>query len=146
VHTLEGHSDAVTSVAFSHNSTRLASASWDRTVKIWDVSSGACLHTLDVGRPFSSFSFDPTSPYLYTEIGTIDIQSLETSIGMDIAESTRPLHVGTSFSSDGTWIQHAGNNLLWVPSEYRPSQSSVSGTMVGVGVGSRRVWICSIDL
>ncbi|KAF2811645.1 HET-domain-containing protein [Mytilinidion resinicola] len=50
--TLEGHSDAVNSVAFSHDSTRLASASasasYDRTVKIWDANSGACLQTLDV--------------------------------------------------------------------------------------------------
>ena len=44
--TLEGHSDWVRSVAFSHDSTRLASASGDSTVKIWDASSGACLQTL----------------------------------------------------------------------------------------------------
>ncbi|KAF2678860.1 hypothetical protein K458DRAFT_282421, partial [Lentithecium fluviatile CBS 122367] len=45
--TLEGHSGAVMSVAFSHDSTRLASASYDNTVKVWDVHSGACLQTLD---------------------------------------------------------------------------------------------------
>ena len=45
--TLEGHSGWVTSVAFSHDSTRLASASDDRTVKIWDASSGDCLRTLE---------------------------------------------------------------------------------------------------
>ena len=45
--TLEGHSDDVRSVAFSHDSARLASASSDRTVKIWDASSGACLKTLE---------------------------------------------------------------------------------------------------
>src|SRR5690348_10562682 len=37
--TLEGHSSLVSSVAFSHDSTRLASASRDRTVKIWNASS-----------------------------------------------------------------------------------------------------------
>jgi WD40 repeat protein len=34
------------SVAFSHDSTRLASVSGDSTVKIWDASSGACLQML----------------------------------------------------------------------------------------------------
>jgi WD40 repeat protein len=43
--TLEGHSSFVMSVAFSHDSTRLASVSSDSTVKIWDASSGACLQT-----------------------------------------------------------------------------------------------------
>ncbi|KAF2201566.1 hypothetical protein GQ43DRAFT_356760, partial [Delitschia confertaspora ATCC 74209] len=44
--TLEGHSSSVWSVAFSHDSTWLASASFDKTVKIWDPSSGDCLQTL----------------------------------------------------------------------------------------------------
>ncbi|KAF2189151.1 WD40 repeat-like protein, partial [Zopfia rhizophila CBS 207.26] len=44
--TLKGHSDLVSSVAFSHDSARLASASHDKTVKIWDASSGECLQTL----------------------------------------------------------------------------------------------------
>ncbi|KAF2115879.1 WD40-repeat-containing domain protein, partial [Lophiotrema nucula] len=45
--TLEGHSDSVHSVAFSHDSTRLASASHDGTVRIWDARSGACLQKLE---------------------------------------------------------------------------------------------------
>src|SRR3954451_14694708 len=45
--TLEAHSGSVNSVAFSGDSTRLASASYDRTVKIWDASSGKCLQTLE---------------------------------------------------------------------------------------------------
>ena len=45
--TLEGHSDSVRSVVFSHDSRQLASASRDRTVKIWDAATGECLQTLE---------------------------------------------------------------------------------------------------
>jgi len=45
--TLEGHSLSVNSVAFSHDSARLASASVDSTVKVWDAHSGQCLQTLE---------------------------------------------------------------------------------------------------
>src|ERR1051326_4526063 len=45
--TLEGHRDSVNAVVFSRNSTRLASASVDKTVRIWDAHSGACLKTLE---------------------------------------------------------------------------------------------------
>ena len=66
--TLEGHSSSVRSVAFSPNSARLASASGDRTVKIWDASSGKCLQTLEVGTELFKVSFDVTGSYLHSAL------------------------------------------------------------------------------
>ncbi|KAL2195227.1 NWD1 protein, partial [Corynascus similis CBS 632.67] len=45
--TLEGHGSLVSAVAWSHDSTRLASVSDDKTVKIWDPATGQCVSTLD---------------------------------------------------------------------------------------------------
>ena len=127
--TLEGHSDRVNSVAFSHDSTRLASASFDRTVKIWDASSGACLQTLE---GYSGY------------VKSAELASILASLHPDktVTKLQQPVFQGAAISSDKTWISDNAQNLLWLPTEYRPACSAVSGRCVGIGTGSGKVWLC----
>ncbi len=55
----EGHTGKVTSVAFSADGKRLASASWDQTLKVWDAASGQETLTLKghAGGPVMSVAF-----------------------------------------------------------------------------------------
>ena len=145
--TLEGHRNEVNSVAFSHDSTRLASGSNDNTVKIWDASSGKCLQTLSVGKALDNISVDTTGLYLYTEIGTIAINaSSALNIIPSVTDPQNPQYQGGALSSDGAWITYNSENLVWLPSEYRPSCSAVSGKTIGIGVGSGKVWICKFEV
>ncbi|KAI9778784.1 MAG: hypothetical protein M1839_007874 [Geoglossum umbratile] len=143
--TLKGHSGSVNSVAFSHDSAWLASASWDKTVKIWDASSGECLQTLSIGMALFNISIDTTGLYLQTEIGTIAIDVSTTSTP-SVTDPQSSQHKGWGLSSDRAWITYDLENLVWLPSEYRPSCSAVSGNTIGIGVGSGRVWICNFNV
>ena len=137
--TVKGHSSEVYSVVFSHHSARLASASRDSTVKIWDVSSGACLQALDMGRPLYNGS------YIFTEIGVIVITtSAISSNTAAVTEPHQPQYQHLGISPDNTWITYNSKKLVWLPSEYRPDRSTVSGKMIGIGVGSGRVWLCNV--
>lgn len=127
--TLEGHSGLVWSVVFSHDSTRLASASDDRTIKMWDLGNGDCLQTLnddhvdDLPVSFSQQSMD--------EGMREDTQQPQISVDRSIA-----------ISQDRYWMTRNSQKRLWLPSEYRPSTYNVSKEIVGIGTGSGRVWIC----
>ena len=75
--TLEGHSSSVKSVALSHDSTRLASMSYD-TIKIWNPVTGKCVSTLEFGHPTRYLQFhNSDSDLLYTGHGTINSRHVQ---------------------------------------------------------------------
>ena len=44
---LIGHKDCVYCCAYSSDGKNIATASWDKTVKLWDSKTGNCLQTLE---------------------------------------------------------------------------------------------------
>ena len=54
--TLEGQGERVRSVCFSPDGKQLASGGDDRTVRLWDVETGACVRTLE-GHGTSSYAY-----------------------------------------------------------------------------------------
>lgn len=55
VRVLEGHSSYVYYVAFSGDGSMIASAAWDRTVRLWDAIDGSLLKTFEPLRPVPDF-------------------------------------------------------------------------------------------
>jgi hypothetical protein len=90
-----------------------------------------------------NISLDITGSYLYTEIGTIDLGTSSLNTTARVTDPQKPQYQGWGLSPDGVWITYNSENLVWLPVEYRPSCSAVSGKMIGIGVGSGKVWICS---
>jgi WD40 repeat protein len=111
---------------------RLASASDDSTVRIWDASNGACLQTLE-GRS-----------------GYISSADLVSILGLPYSDEivsrlNQLVRQKIAISSDNIWVvSDTAQKLLWLPTEYRPVSSAISGGCVGLGGGSERFLICCI--
>ncbi|KAH8878733.1 hypothetical protein GQ53DRAFT_673583, partial [Thozetella sp. PMI_491] len=106
--TLEGHSGSVHSIAWSSDG-RLASGSYDQTIKIWEPTIGQ---------------------------STVVSMRIITSSN-DLYHWPQP--IGCGLNRDKTWVTQRGLNLIWLPSEYRPNVSATSGDNIAIGCRSGRV-------
>ena len=134
--TLKGYRSWVTSVAFSADSKLMVSGSGDSTIKIWDVATGQEMQTLAIGTILHNISFDITGAHLNTDIGVV---VLDTLLALNTVPSA-PAQ-GYGLSSNGIWTTWDLENLLWLPTEYRPQRSAVSASTVAIGCTSGQVLI-----
>jgi len=59
------HSGVVDTVAFTHDGARAVSASWDGTLKLWDVATGRLIRSIyATSGTFSSVAFSPDASQL----------------------------------------------------------------------------------
>src|ERR1700733_6876929 len=130
--TLEGHSEGVRSVAFSHDSARLASASYDKTVKIWDTSSGECLQTLKGhSGTVRSVVFSHDSARLASASGDNTVKIWDTSSGacLQTLEVGKTLHV-ISFDASGLYLHtEIGTIVIHAPSASLPTLMESQGAL-----------------
>ncbi|CAI7613168.1 unnamed protein product [Penicillium pancosmium] len=158
--------DCVKSIAWSLDGSRLASESGNQKIWIWDLVTGLPISIL------KSDDVRSIAWYLATGQGTsnlaanspegvqfdkVDLNHLQTSVDTfnleDVVHkktsldrsASLPYQTGYGLNDDRTWITYKGENLLWLPSECRPtvfSSSPISSNMA-IGCPSGRVLIFS---
>ncbi|KAL4862351.1 hypothetical protein BDV12DRAFT_203139 [Aspergillus spectabilis] len=109
--TLKGHTNYVRSVDFLSDGQTLVSGSDDKTIKTWDIKTGTELQTLK-GHQSASVS-QLAANMGYTGSRFSSIPQLH-----DNCDSTSHLSNSPVSSSDD-WLALAGENVLWLPPEYR---------------------------
>ncbi|KAI6789075.1 hypothetical protein KC361_g8710 [Hortaea werneckii] len=121
IQTLEGHSSWVSSVVFSHDSTRLASASDDMTIKIWDARNSDCSQTLEGHSDSVSsvvFSHDSTRLASGSDDKTIKIWDARNGDCLQTLQGHSDWVRSVVFSHDSTrlaWASYDRTIRIWDP-------------------------------
>jgi WD40 repeat protein len=107
VQTLEGHTSSVSSVAFSPDGKQVVSGSWDRTVQLWDVATGAPLQTLEGHTSWvSSVAFSPDGKQVVSGSWDRTVRLWDAATGAPL--QTLEGHTGSvssvAFSPDGKQV------------------------------------------
>jgi WD40 repeat protein len=162
--TLVGHRDLVEGIAFSPDGTRLATASWDRTAKVWDASTGEALLTLrGHNNGVDAIAFNPDGTRLATASWDTTAKVWDASTGQELltlSGHNDEVQV-VAFSADGTrlatgsvdgtakvWDAATGEGLLTLSGhndEVYATAFSPDGTRLATGSGDRttKVWDAS---
>ncbi|RYP48229.1 hypothetical protein DL768_005836 [Monosporascus sp. mg162] len=102
--TIEVHSHSVCAITFSPDGKTLASASYDRTIRLWDTATGAQQQTIEGhSGPVCAIAFSPDGKTLASASGDKTIRLWDTATGAQ--QQTIETHSGSicavAFSPDG---------------------------------------------
>ncbi|KAF2149889.1 WD40 repeat-like protein [Myriangium duriaei CBS 260.36] len=93
-------------------------------IQLWDTSSGEEMLRINTVNFANEVSFSSDAGAIYTDIGTFNI-SLDPISKQWTAKSALEL--------SSNWLRHNGQDVLWLPHDYRGHYSNSHGNMLVIG-------------
>ncbi len=131
---LRGHNRLVSYLAFSPDGTKLASASWDSTVVVWDLATSRPTTRLQGHmRSVLCVAFSPDGRRLATssEDQTVRLWDVETGQEVLTLHGHTDIVPTVAFSPDGNRLATAGADGVVLVRQASPAYSLASGSPPG---------------
>jgi WD40 repeat protein len=146
-------------VVFSPDGSKLASASSDKTVRVWNISTGQIEMTLDAegtSHSVSSVAFSPDGSKLalalksmfkvVLDVGTWRVEQtlkgyFDSVNSMVFSPTNSRSHPIYTVDISRRWVAENGSRILYLPCDYRSGYIATEGNTLAIGVAAGRVMI-----
>jgi WD40 repeat protein len=142
-------------MAFSPDGKQVVSGSRDKTVRLWDATTGAALQTLEgYSDLVNSVAFSPDSKQVVSGSynKTVRLWDATTGAALQTLKGQSSAASSVAFSLDGKaintllvskeWIVESSTNILWLPLDYRlPICTAAWNGILVLGYSSGRISI-----
>jgi FOG: WD40 repeat len=151
--TFSGHSDIVKNISFSPDGHLIASASYDGTIRLWDIATGMLHHMMVVngsshGVFYGNGLFD--SPVVCRS-GVRQLGFRRSGVrrsgvgGIGTDSAWAPIRRRSLFVTN-PWITYRMDRILWLPVEYRATCVTVHVATLVLGHSSGELTVIEFDV
>ncbi|KAH7350019.1 WD40-repeat-containing domain protein [Plectosphaerella cucumerina] len=140
------HDYWVDAVIFSPDGRQAVSRSMDDAIKIWDPVRGVCTQAYESGDPryfVPRWDFD-----LWTNRDTLALDPRPTHSEPQQGSPRLQQSCSLAMGGDMVWITKDGQDVIWLPFEYRPRMPqavAVAGQVLAVGCRSGKVMFYNLQ-